>query len=149
MEFYESEVPQYRAVQEYLDEIESAYYMGSGFDTTPGRTLDAEVLNVDHYQPAVDFLEDKGFEAELHDVTEYNPDRDFDLIIISHLPFPGTPLIEPNLAENGSLICRTDGRARKIEEEENLELEAVYHEKNLVTHEPVEPEDSKLYLFRR
>ena len=151
MEFYESEVPQYEAVQEYLPEIESAYYMGAGFDTTPGKIMETEIFHVDHHAPAVEFLQDKNLDARVADVTSYNPKEDFELIILSHLPTIEEPLIEENLTENGHLICRTDSQARKIDSDTGLDLQAVYIEDSgLVEKEFFNEEiEAELYLFQQ
>ncbi len=151
MVFYESEVPQYEAVQAYLHEIESAYYLGAGFDTTPGKTLDAEILHIDHHAPAVEFLQNQDLDARVADATAYDPEKDFELIILSHLPAIEEPLIEENLKENGNVICRTDSRARKIDSGTSLDLEAVYlDESGLVEREFFsENIEAELYLFQQ
>lgn len=148
-DFYDSDVPYYQAVQEYTGPFNSAYYMGSGFDRTPAETIGAEILHADHDPEAVKFLERNGYQAVEQDVTDYNPDEVFDLIILSHLPTQSPPRIEENLKADGTVICRTDGKAREINEITSLNLQAVYDEAEemIVTEEP-EIQEAEMYIFQ-
>lgn len=85
MEFYGDEVEAYEAFEELVGPFESIYYMGSGIDRTPSESLEGNVLHVDHDSTAVEYLSSKGLDAVERDVREFNHDREFDLIIISHL----------------------------------------------------------------
>ncbi len=149
-DFYESEVQQYQAVETYAGPFNSAYYMGSGFDTTAAETLEANVLHTDHDSFAVDFLERQGYNAVEEDVTMYNPEEVFDLIILSHLPTVEQPLIEENLRPEGTVICRKENKAEEINETTSLNLQAVYEEsQELVEQENFKTsEDPELYLFQ-
>jgi protein-L-isoaspartate O-methyltransferase len=148
-DFYESEVPQYEAVESYAGPFDSALYLGSGFDRTPAETLDAEVRHVDHDPTAVEFLERKGYEAVEEDVTEYNPEENFDLVILSHLPTQEPPIVSENLSHGGAMVCRTKGRARKLQEREELDLQAAYENSRMTEHSNLvsTPRETELYLF--
>ena len=149
-DFYDSEVQQYTAVEEYAGPFNSAYYMGSGFDRTPAETLEAQVLHADHDPEAVGFLERQGYHAVQEDITEYNPEKVFELIILSHLPTQNPPLVMENLETDGTVICRNRNKAREINEVTSLNLQAVYEgSQELVEQENFETsENTEMYLFQ-
>ncbi|MFB6242104.1 MAG: hypothetical protein ABEJ36_04895 [Candidatus Nanosalina sp.] len=148
-DFYDSEVPQYDAVESYAGPFESALYLGSGFDRTPAETLDAEVRHVDHDPTAVEFLERKDYDAVEEDVTDYKPEENFDLVILSHLPTQEPLLVSENLSRDGALVCRTKGRARKLHERKELDLQAAYEDSRMREHSNLAstPSETELYLF--
>jgi protein-L-isoaspartate O-methyltransferase len=93
----------------------------------------------------------QGYSAVQEDVTGYNPDKTYDLILLSHLPTVEPPVLEPNLSENGQLICRTKARAKKLRGREDLELQAVYREsvEDMVEKRNFETlQQPELYLFK-
>jgi hypothetical protein len=147
-DFYESEVTEYEAAESYAGPFKEICYLGAGFDTTPARTLEGNIDHVDHDSEAVEFMQRQGFLATLGEAEEYNPEKSYHLVIISHLPLTD-PLLEPNLTEDGAVICRTDGRAEKIMERGKLDLQAVYEETTGAMVETEEkPFEADLYLFR-
>jgi len=149
MQFYESEVPVYEALNDFADSLDSTYYMGCGFDMTPAETLESEVLHVDKDSYAVEFLNNRGYNTLEEDITSYNPERDFDLILLSHIPTFTRPLLEPNMTEHGMVACQTDTRAEKIGSRDQFEPEAVYTDGKISIIEDLEGNlESELYIFR-
>lgn len=43
-------------------------------------------MHVDHHAPTVEFLNNQNLDAMVEDVTSYDPDESFEMIILSHLP---------------------------------------------------------------
>lgn len=90
----------------------------------------------------MEYLSGKGLETIERDVTEFEAEQDFDLVLISHLT-ADRPLIEENLAEDGYVICDTFSRARSLDEM-SFSLQAVYSEE---LKETDELQESQKYLF--
>jgi hypothetical protein len=147
-DFYESEVEEYEAVEDYAGPFERICYLGSGFDTTPAKTLEGKVDHIDHDPEAVEFMRRQGYSAFQEEVEEFDPEKTYDLVIISHLP-SGDPLLEPNLAEDGIVACRVDGRARRLDERNDLNLQAVYEDSRQMVEkdDSEDAEEARIYLF--
>lgn len=146
-EFHDYDVEAYEAVEEYAGPFDSIYYMGSGIDRTPSETFETDdILHADHDPAAVEFLSGRGLEAREVDVTEYRHGRDFELVLISHLT-SDTPVIDVNLADDGSVLCSTKMRAKKIHENLDLDLDAIYTGEVEEFEYGTVPE-ADMYLFR-
>lgn len=146
MEFYDHEVEAYEAFENFAGPFDSIYYIGSGIDRTPSETLQGEVLHVDHDPDAVSYLRSKGLKAEEKDVTSYRPGKDFDLVVLSHLT-ASDPLIVENMAEDGAVICGTESRARKLHENTELDLDAVYRDE-ILQEDHLEVPEARMYFFQ-
>ncbi len=142
MEFYEDEVEAYQAFEGFAGPFESIYYMGCGIDRTPSEAFEGDVLHVDHDPVSVQYLTSKGLEAVEADVTEFRPEEDFDLVVISHLT-SDDPLIRENLSREAYVICDRQRRAHMLIEE-GFNLEAAYSEG---LEEIIEIQDAQKYLF--
>ena len=149
-DFYDSEVQQYDAVEAYAGPFDTGYYMGSGFDRTAAETLETDILHADKDSVAVNYLERNGYKAVETDVTTYNPEEVFDLIIISHLPTFRNPLVKENISSNGTVICRTDSKAQELNEISSLNLQAVYEESQMLVEKEKfdNSKDFGLYVFQ-
>ncbi|WP_414837340.1 hypothetical protein ACK3SF_03680 [Candidatus Nanosalina sp. VS9-1] len=146
MEFYEHEVEAYEAFEKFAGPFDSIYYMGSGIDRTPSETLQGEVVHVDHDPNSVNYLKNQGLDAREQDVTSYRPGKNFDLILISHLT-ANSPLIVENMDDEGAVLCGTESRARKLDENTELDLDAVYRDE-ILQEDPAEVPEAQMYFFR-
>ena len=146
MEFYENEVEAYQAFENFAGPFDSIYYMGSGIDRTPSETLQGEVVHVDHDPNSVKYLKKKGLDAREEDVTSYRPEKDFDLILTSHLT-ANNPLIVENMDDDGAVICGTETRARKLHGNTELDLDAVYRDE-ILQEDPAEVPEAQMYFFQ-
>ena len=146
MEFYEHDVEAYKAFENFAGPFDSIYYMGSGIDRTPSETLQGEVLHIDHDTDAVQYLKNRGLDAREEDVTSYRPGKNFDLILISHLT-ANDPLIVENMNDDGSVICGTESRARKLSEDTELDLDAVYRDE-ILQEDLTEVPEAQMYFFQ-
>ena len=150
-EFYEYDVEAYEAIEEYAGPFESIYYMGSGIDRTPSESFQTDdILHADHDPGATEFLSSKGLETATVDVTQYAPRREFDLVLLAHLTdikTTGSPLVEDVLKKDGSVICSTEPRAKKLSERTDLGLEAVYIDEEVVQDTGI-VSDADKYFFR-
>ena len=150
-EIHDQDFEPYQSIEEYAGPFDSIYYMGCGIDRTPSEAFQTDdILHVDHDPAAVEYLNESGLNAKTADVTDQAPERDFDLVILAHLTdirSTGSPLIEDALKQDGSVICSTLLRAKKLSQKTDLSLEALHLDGELTQETEIDPDADK-YFFK-